>query len=106
MPSHQALRAVNVVSWSSCHRHAAAAMRWALLLAAISGGSVHRVAFCAMALPAAAPFHAALNFAGVFFARRVVSSVKTIQFAISVPVESANRATSALFERLAPTAFR
>src|SRR6478752_1081169 len=99
MPSHQAARAVNVVSWSSCIATQLPQAVGMALAAKKLGRSDIALAFMGDGATSHPDFHAALNMAGVF-AAPCVFVCQNNQFAISVPVERQS-GNPLLFEKAA-----
>jgi len=99
MPSHQAARSVNVVSWSSCIATQLPQAVGMALAAKKLGRSDIALAFMGDGATSHPDFHAALNMAGVF-AAPCVFVCQNNQFAISVPVERQS-GNPLLFEKAA-----
>src|SRR6478609_454047 len=99
MPSHQAARAVNVVSWSSCIGTQLPHAVGMALAAKKQRKTDIALAFLGDGATSHPDFHAALNFAGVFRAP-CVFVCQNNQFAISVPVERQS-GNPLLFEKAA-----
>lgn len=100
MPSHQAGRAVNQVSWSSAiatQLPHAVGMAWA---ARLRGTKAVALAFLGDGATSHPDFHAALNFAGLFRAP-VVFVCQNNQYALSVPVSRQSASSSFAVKALA-----
>jgi pyruvate dehydrogenase E1 component alpha subunit len=97
MPSHQAARAVNVVSWSSCIATQLPHAVGMALAAKKRGRDTIALAFLGDGATSHPDFHAALNFAGVLRAP-CIFVCQNNQFAISLGVERQS-ANARLFEK-------
>jgi pyruvate dehydrogenase E1 component alpha subunit len=86
MPSHQADRSVNQVSWSSVIGTQLSQAVGAAMAASFKGDKTVVVGFCGDGATSSAEFHMAMNFAGVY-KPPVVLVCQNNQWAISVPAD-------------------
>jgi pyruvate dehydrogenase E1 component alpha subunit/2-oxoisovalerate dehydrogenase E1 component alpha subunit len=86
MPSHQADRSVNQVSWSSVIGTQMPQAVGAAMAAQFKGDKTVIVGFCGDGATSSADFHMAMNFAGVY-KPPVVLVCQNNQWAISVPAD-------------------
>jgi pyruvate dehydrogenase E1 component alpha subunit/2-oxoisovalerate dehydrogenase E1 component alpha subunit len=86
MPSHQAARAVNQVSWGSCIGTQLPQAVGAAMAAKLKGHDTVMLAYLGDGATSSADFHSAMNFAGVFRAQ-VVFVCQNNHWSISLPTD-------------------